>query len=235
MDIDLLSSPLDVADRILGDEDSQTEFKAPRIDGRRITGKDADEESFAGEIVAFANEVGGVILVGVEDGGAFAGYSREDAQAASDWVVNVARNNVVPPVNPIIRTFQLDGPTGPVHVVAAHVDRGLLHRTGGGRWYRRVGSSKRDMDAVELERLIHERGARFAFDESPVPGVTLDDLDDALLVDTFPRSDDLDWQQLLRHRRILTDDVEPRPTIAGLLGFGRAPEEHLPQALIRKP
>jgi predicted HTH transcriptional regulator len=231
--VETLETVLDVVDRILGGEDSQTEFKAPRVDGHRMTGRDGNEERFAGEIVAFANDTGGIILVGVEDDGSLAGYSQKDAAVVIDWVVNVARNNVVPPINPVTRTHVLSGPEGPSRVVAVHIDTGLLHRTAGGRWYRRIGRDKRDLDAVEMERLIHERGTRFAFDESPVPGAELDDLDDELLHEVFPQPADIDWVQLLKNRRVLTGDGTTRPSLAGVLAFGRDPHDHLPQALIR--
>lgn len=231
--VTILATPLDVADRILGGEDSQTEFKAPRIEGPRVTGADGNSEGFAGEIVAFANSEGGVILVGVEDDGPLAGYTRADADAVQDWVTNLARNNVIPPVSPVLRSYAMEHDGETAYVVAVHVDRGLVHRTAGGRWYRRVGRDKRDLDPVELERLIHERGTRFAFDESPVPGATLDDLDDSVLTPVFPPSDDLGWVQLLSNRKVVTADGETRPTVAGILAFGREPHQHLPQALIR--
>lgn len=228
---EILATALEVSQRILDGEDSQTEFKGIPVTGGSTVEYNA--ESFAGEIVAFANATGGVVLVGVEDDGSHTGYGRAEADAVTDWVVDVARNNVIPPVNPTIRTFQLEGSSGPAHVVAVHVPQGLYHRTGGGRYYVRVGRDKRDLDPIELERLVHERGSRFAFDESAVPDTSLDDLDEDLLSATFAQPEDLGWAQVLRNRRVLTADDPAQVTLAGLVAFGRTPEDHLPQAQIR--
>jgi len=40
--------------------------------------------------------------------------------------------------------------------------------TSDGRWYVRVGSTKRDLTQQELARLFQQRGRTFIFDEQPV-------------------------------------------------------------------
>ena len=43
-----------------------------------------------------------------------------------------------------------------------------MHRTSGGRYYTRVGSTKRDLTPMELARLFQQRGREYVFDEEPV-------------------------------------------------------------------
>lgn len=233
--MDILTTPVEVAERIEGDEDSQTEFKGYRLDGKSVVsedGKPANTESFAGEMVAFANEAGGVIILGVNDDKRYTGYSQDDLGAVVDWAINIARNNVVPPVNPVVRTFRMDGAEGTAWVAALHIQPGLVHRTSGGRWYRRIGRDKRDVDLNEMERLIHDRGTRFSYDERPVPTSRTDDLDLDRIERIFGQASDISTVQLLRNRKIVAGP-DDRPTIAGLLVFGRQPSDHLPEAVIR--
>lgn len=69
------------------DEGSQLEFKDDRV---------APEE-LAREMVALANHEGGHILLGVDDDGTVVGLTRSDIE---EWVFNVARAKVRPPLNP---------------------------------------------------------------------------------------------------------------------------------------
>ncbi|MDV7391676.1 ATP-binding protein, partial [Arthrospira platensis SPKY1] len=62
-------------------------------------------ESLAREMVAFANTLGGVILIGVTDDGVVAGV--DDPTEIEHRVINVARHNVTPALRPIIETVML--------------------------------------------------------------------------------------------------------------------------------
>ena len=75
---------------ISGGEDSFTEFK-----------HDISQRSdFAGGMIAFENSDGGKILVNVEDDGNIVGISQLKRMEESN--TNIARNNCVPSLNPII-------------------------------------------------------------------------------------------------------------------------------------
>lgn len=81
------------------------------------------------------------------------------------------------------------------------------------------------------------RGASrvFSFDGQPVPTATIEDLDHERLERFFtngPQS--IPWTDLLRNTRVVSpaDDGLDRPTVAGLLAFGRTPRAHLPSAYI---
>ena len=57
---------------------------------------DVRPESLAKEIVSFANSYGGVILIGVADDGSIRGVDSD--RSFDEWVTNIARNNIQPPV-----------------------------------------------------------------------------------------------------------------------------------------
>ncbi|MFQ5628429.1 MAG: ATP-binding protein, partial [bacterium] len=120
-------------------------------------------------------------------------------------------------------------------ILLAIVPKSLfVHRTSGGRWYTRVGSTKRDLTQQELARLFQQRGRSFVFDESFVPAATQKDLDRASLDEFFGSSRAVGWEQLLANTHVLASDNDDilRPTVAGLLVFGDNPVTHLPSAYI---
>ena len=86
-------------------EDGQHQFKAD------LTNVNA----LAAEMVAFSNSLGGMILLGVQDNGDFAGLTREDMGRLNQLVANAASQSVRPPINP--QTQNIATPHGLVMVV----------------------------------------------------------------------------------------------------------------------
>src|SRR5690606_17566573 len=117
---------------------------------------------------------GGVVFLGVDDGGIVRGIPADRAADVEHWVINVATNNCDPPLQPVIRRERVpraDGSEGLVMLV--EVRRGLyVHGTSGGRHYVRVGSGKQIIAGQRLARLFQDRGRAFIFDEQPVPTAT---------------------------------------------------------------
>ena len=181
-------------------------------------------EDLAGELVAFANAAGGTVFLGVDDSGAVAGIPPARLDAVERWIVNIASHNCEPPIRPILRKVLLPASTGEErHVLLAEVPRGLyVHRTSGGRYYLRVGSTRRDLTPPELARLFQQRGREYVFDEQPVLAATVDHLNRHRLEAFFGRSPTIPWLDLLRNTRVTHRDEGgvDRPTVAGLLTFG---------------
>ena len=220
----------EVVKQLLAGEDSFAEFKEIRM-GDRGGVVSPNPEDLAGEMVALANAEGGAVFIGVTDSGTVTGISDADLRRVEEWTINIASNNCDPPLRPVIRAERLPGPDGQLkHVLILEIKKGLhVHRTAGGRWYVRVGSSKRDLSAAELARLLQQRGRAFVLDETAVPTATRDDLDDSVLHQHLGRPQGIDFTQLLRNRRVVVKDEEGmlRPTVAGLLCFSKTPHEHV--------
>lgn len=216
-------------------EDARAEFKELVLGERGV--RSPNTEDMAGEIVAFANAEGGVLFLGVEDSGVVRGLPEDRLADVERWVVNVASNNCDPPIRPILRKERLPRPDGSwASVMLVEVRRGLyVHGTSGGRHYVRVGSSKQILTGAPLARLFQERGRAFVFDEQPVPTATEEDLHRQALERFFQNGPSaIPWPNLLRNTRVLAraDEGPDRPTVAGLLAFGKAPRAHLPSAYI---
>jgi ATP-dependent DNA helicase RecG len=220
-------APDELAALIATGEDSFTEFKEPAVTTRDL----------AKELCAFLNTAGGRVLIGVADDGSIVGRG--------DWddtrIMDVARTLLDPPVIPTFQRLRPPGSTQEIGVVSVDVGLEKPYAVGGGegkRYYVRAGSTSREASREELIRLTQASGA-VAGDLRPVLGARLDDLDDDLISARFTGRRSIDWPNLAdqERRRILIDAeiLHPEtggPTVAGLLCFGRAPQQRLPEAAI---
>ena len=228
----------DTVDRILNQiragEDGRAEFKEVRLDDRGVISPRAD--AVAAELSALANADGGTVFFGVGDAGAVVGIPEARLDAVERWIVDVATHNCEPPIRPVLRKVLLPAADGAErHVLLAEVPRGLyVHRTSGGRYFLRVGSTKRDLTPPELARLFQQRGREYVFDERAVFDAGVDHLSRPRLEAFFGRSPTIPWLDLLRNTRVTFRDEDgvDRPTVAGLLTFGTEPADFLVSASI---
>ena len=218
-----------IRNQLRAGEDGRTEFKEIRFGDRGVLSPNTEE--LAGELVAFANAEGGVVFLGVDDSGAARGIPPERWDAVEHWLLNVATHNCDPPTRPIVRKALLpDDEESDDRILLAEVPRGLyVHRTSGGRYYTRVGSTKRDLTPPGLARLFQQRGREYVFDEQPVLAAAVEDLNRNRLEAFFGRSPTIPWLDLLRNTRLTFRDEDgvDRPTVAGLLVFATEPTEFL--------
>ena len=222
-----------IRQQLAAGEDSYAEFKEVRLAGNAVQAPNT--EQLAGELVALVNAEGGTVFLGVDDNGIVHGLPVGALDTVEQWVVNIATNNCDPPIRPVIRKVKVPIAEGQdAHILLVQVHRGLyVHRTTGGRWFIRVGSTKRDLTSQELARLLQQRGRAFVFDEQPVLTANADDLDDEAIKQHFGRTK-IPLIELLRNTRVTVPDEEgvDRPSVAGLLVFGDRPQEHLHSACV---
>ena len=219
--------------QLLAGEDGCSEFKELRLTGRGVQAPNA--ESVAGEMVAFANADGGTLFLGVNDAGVPLGIPQDRLDAVERWFVDIATQNCDPPIRPIVRKHVLQGEEGCKHLILGEIPRGFcVHRMAGGRYYQRVGSTKRDLTPSELARLFQQRGREYVFDERAVLAASVSALNQHRLEAFFGRSPTIPWLDLLRNTRIVAPDEHgtDRPTVAGLLAFATEPAEFLPSCTI---
>ena len=225
----MFDTPEQIRNQLRAGEDGRAEFTEIRFGDRGVLSPDTEE--LAGELVAFANAEGGVVFLGVDDSGAVREIPPERLDSVEQWLLNVATHNCDPPVRPVVRKAILPGDAeGDARILLAEVPRGLyVHRTSGGRYYTRVGSTKRDLTPPELARLFQQRGREYVFDEQPVPAAAVDALNRNRLEAFFGRSPTIPWLDLLRNTRVTFRDEDgvDRPTVAGLLVFATEPTEFL--------
>ena len=139
---------------------------------------------FADELAALANARGGLVVLGVDDATREVhGIPLGRLDTVERWIREVCNDSIEPPLDADIYRLELNGADGrPVAVIRVDVPRSLfVHKSPGG-YFRRLGSSKREMVVDVLARLMQERSQSrmIRFDESPVPRTGAGDLDYAL-------------------------------------------------------
>lgn len=209
---------LELLETIAGGEDSTVEFK-----------EDVSQRSdMANEMIAFANAHGGRLLIGVADDGRVVGVSNPDQVAQQ--ITSIAHDRCRPPLHPMVDYVDVNGRT----VVVIEISRrlGPPHENSRGQCYIRVGPTKRPVMQQERIRLLQQAGL-YALDETPVPGTSLDDLDNEAFRTYYEHftGESLDeiaipLPQFLENSR-LARAVEGQLalTVAGLLVFGKRPQQ----------
>ena len=223
-----------LVDRIRLGEDSTLEFKLVEVTGRRV--KSPDRGDFADELAAMANGRGGTMVLGVDDRSReIVGIPLDDLDTVEGWVREICNDSVKPPLDADIRKLTMEDAAGQsVPVIRIDLARSLfVHKSPGG-YFRKIGSSKREMAPEALARLIQERSYSrlIQFDETIVPGTAQSDLQYALtrrFTSAEPTED------TLRKLRIVAndDDGEERLTIAGVLLCTPKPQQWLAHSYIQ--
>jgi ATP-dependent DNA helicase RecG len=219
--------------RIARWEDLHTEFKEWPV----------HPDDLAASLVAFANTDGGQLILGVNKDRAIAGIENPD-RAICD-IDKTATNYCEPPISvtyeilraddqPRQKKSQVNKVLQKKHVVVVNILKGDMrpYRTYNGACYIHTTHGRRDASLRELLRLFQATES-FYYDETPLPRLTLADLD----LDALDRYLESTGQAELKDNpeRLLTNWgllSKGHPTIAGLVLFGREPQRHLPFAQI---
>ena len=229
----------DLAKRIRLGEDSALELKRVVVAGGRV--KDPRRNDFADELAAFANTRGGTVVLGMDDKTrTVTGIPLESLDAVEAWTREICDDSVQPALDADIYKLELQGSDGrAVPVIRIEMSRSLfVHRSPGG-YFRRLGSSKREMVPEILARLFQERSQSrtIRFDESVVPGTTPGDLDYALTRRFLreERTEEGVTEDAAHKLRVVADDDHgvSRLTLAGVLLCTREPQRWLPHAYIQ--
>ncbi len=215
-------------------EDSGIEFKAVKFrDGNPVN---PNKDKMAHEIAAFANGQGGRILLGVTDKTRdVVGIEDERVAKTEEWVVNISQNNIHPPVKIDTRLLQLPDQEGEQKtVILIEIPRSISVHASAGRYYQRVGSSKKEMKPEVLARLFQQRSQSrlIRFDETLVPQSGLEDIDEGLK-QRFLRADTPEHQQLHKLHLTMQEGEELGLSVAGALLLTAHPEQWLSNAYIQ--
>lgn len=187
----------------------------------------AQVEALAETLVAFANADGGTILVGL----GITGRLIEEVEPEHlEAVLLRAQGMCRPPVH--TEWQALDTIQG--SAVAIQVPRSPeLHSLFDGRVLLRSGPNNRPLSGEQIRHLASAKGTG-EYEQEAVFGASQDDFDEETIAEYAakrrlrgPRGEKLSDAELLSDSGAL--DADARPTVAGLLLFGRNPQRALPQ------
>jgi ATP-dependent DNA helicase RecG len=195
--------------------------------------EDVSPSRLAATLVGMANASGGVVLLGISPRSAeIQGIS--DAREVVDRVFQAALLSDPPLVLPIPTTYKV----GKAYVLWISVPSGLPHVYNlEGRFLGREGRQTNPLSARQLRQLLLERGV-VQFESQVPPGAKIDDLD-PVQVEAYLEALHLPGIEPPSARDILLQrgclkliDNGLYPTYAGLLVFGRHPQQWLPNATL---
>lgn len=171
-------------------------------------------QSLAETLVAMANHRGGTLVLPISP--------KLRAGALIDRVLQAALASDPPLVLPMPQAEAVDGKSAVVVTVPA----GLPHVYAlDGRYLIRAGDANQPLPPRQLRELLLERG-ELSFEDEIVTGATLDDLDWAAIEVYAARLGVSSARDLMFRRGCITQRgelIEPKPTNAGVLLFGKDP------------
>ena len=224
--------------RIRLGEDSTLEFKRVLVTGSRVSAP--RQRVIADELCAFANGRGGDLLLGVKDTTReIVGIPPEALDMVEAWVQEICYDSLNPPLFATIRKIELPNAANElVPLLLVEVERSLYVHESAGRYFCRLGSSKRRLPPDLLARLFQERSQSriIRFDESAVPGSTPVDLDYSLtrrFLREHPGEEGVSESAARKLGLIVDTDSAARLTLAGVLLCTTRPQRWLPHACVQ--
>lgn len=219
-------------------EDSVLELKTVEFSGAKVTGP--HRNSMADELAAMANTASGIIVLGVDDKTrALRGIPAEQLDTVESWVRSLCNDSITPPLDCVIRKLRVPDRDGHEKIILTiDVPRSLfVHKSPNG-YFRRIGSSRREMTPDALARLFQQRSQvrLIRFDEQTVPGTSLNELN-PVLWNRFrtvisPKAD----QEFLEKMKLIVKNGEAgvfQATVSGILMASDAPESFISSAFIQ--
>ena len=202
-------------------------MKTTRKETQTIEFKQSWRDDFLKEICGFANAQGGLLVVGVDDGGKAVGVA--NAKRLMEDIPNkiVSLLGIVADVNLVlcdgVDTIEIRVAPSPVPVLY----RGVCHY--------RSGSTKQELTGIALQQFILKKMGR-TWDDVGNERATMDDID-RLAIDYFlrkatdaqriaPTSLNADTAQVLQSLGLIDDDGHLKN--AALLLFGKNPLKFFP-------
>jgi ATP-dependent DNA helicase RecG len=188
---------------------------------------EADVDTLAETLLAFANADGGLIVLGVdEEGQPTESIWDEEAEGA----LRAALGLCEPPI--ATEWQRLESRHGPL--IGIRVSRSPnLHSAKDGRVLVRHGVENRPITGAELTQLANSHNVG-AFEAEIVPGARFDDLDTDIFDEYLTKREGRGAARVTRLEDLLFEigatDREGRPTVMGVLLFGRNPQAFLPQS-----
>ncbi len=227
----------DLLKQIALGEDSVLELKEVEFSGNRLIGPHKD--GMADELAAMANTATGIIVLGVDDRTKeIRGIPAEKLDIVEGWLRSICNDSIDPPLDCVIRKLIVPGQQGgDKTILRIDVPRSLfVHKSPNG-YFRRIGSSKREMKPDILARLFQQRSqARLIrFDEQTVPGTKMDDLNPQLWsrfrTVISPKAD----QEFLEKMKLVATDEDSalRATVSGILMTSDTPDLFMSSAFIQ--
>lgn len=197
-------------------------------------------------VSAFANTVGGIIILGLDEADGFAATGLADPSKMASDLAAMCSDEMEPAIRPHIRIHAFEG----VQLLVAEVPE--LPREQKPCFYKGAGITKgaftrvhdgdRQLSSYEVQMMLSSRGQPMS-DVEPVPGVGPEALDELLVAAMMLRLrssrpyayQELSSHEIMRRMKVTVADENGAGdvvSLGGLLALGSYPQEHFPQLML---
>lgn len=209
-------------------EDSKNQFKENVLRH--------DQESLAGEMVAFSNSGGGRIIIGVKDNDwSVSGLSQADVNRINQYIGNVSSQFVRPSINPT--TENIMHPDGLVMVVTVSDGISKPYQDKNGYFWVKSGSDKRRATSREEIQRMFQSASLVHGDELPANGLLISDIDMSYFEQFFSQAYGESLDQQDKSLQVVFENMNLAKSgnlnIAGALLFARQAHFRLPIFIIK--
>lgn len=215
-------------------EDSELELKEVAFKGRKIDGFRRD--SLADELAAFGNSKGGRLVLGVQDDHQPQMLDPSQLDRLVTLVGEVCSDTIKPALRFGVFRVPVPGSPNKGVLLVEIPESPVVHRSPGG-YFRRLGDAKRQMDSVEVQRLVQARGQSDArsTDSQIVHNTGVNTLQPHLWRRySSSRVNETDEISLAKLKFVKTDSHGAlRATVGGVLLASEDPSEWIPNAWIQ--
>ena len=233
----MFNNTADLLKQIAIGEDSVFELKTIEFKGNQVAGP--HRNSMADELAAMANTATGVILLGVDDKSkSIIGIPMDKLDVVETWLRGICNDLIEPPLDCVIRKIPIAAENSDEKIIIrVDVPRSLFVHQSPGGYFRRIGSSKRQMKPDVLARLFQQRSQTrlIRFDEQPLANADPDVLVPSLWKRFRTVISPVNDQEFLQKIQLIAVDENGvlRPTVSGVLMAAEHPQEFIKTAYIQ--
>ena len=233
----MFNNTADLLKQIAIGEDSVLELKTIEFKGDQVAGP--HRNSMADELAAMANTATGVILLGVDDKSkSIIGIPMNLLDVVETWLRGICNDLIEPPLDCVIRKIPIAAENSDEKIIIrVDVPRSLFVHQSPGGYFRRIGSSKRQMKPDVLARLFQQRSQTrlIRFDEQPLANADPDVLVPSLWKRFRTVISPVNDQEFLQKIQLIAVDEDGvlRPTVSGVLMAAEHPQEFIKTAYIQ--
>lgn len=185
----------------------------------------------ARHLVAFANANGGILVIGIEDGGEVTGFGYDDAKSLNEFL-DIPYTMCVGSMKVATeqRKINVDNREDVILLFFVEPSEDCVIKTSDGKVYLRVGDKSRLLNHDQVTQLEYDKGER-SYEDIVVMDSTMNDVDVELLNQyKHILQTNLEPQEILEKRGLIKNG---HLTNAGVLLFAKFPTKFLPNARLR--
>jgi ATP-dependent DNA helicase RecG len=190
-------------------------------------------------LIAFCNQFGGKIIIGVDNTGIIRGLPQEEIEKALEHLNQTIYGMTYPPILPLIYTQTIGEKTILIIEVSSGMNKPYFLKSEGleNGTYIRLGRSTLKANTDVIQELKWKSSGR-SYDTMPVYDAKIEDLDVKKIQEFFKKRKGsknvpTDFNDALKSYNLISDEHgHSYPTVAGILLFGIEPEKFFSEAII---